>query len=276
MSNYDFDETTANEASGFSGCGGHPLAWIPQGEDGAGGIQAAGSGALESNEGLAANLLSLGIEDAEQLVAVASIPEVKEELAATFGLKKQAFQTLLKNVKNLLPEDRAELVSTPAPKEFGLGVLIPPPEMIESAEMSAMSVEGSLETAVSLPNSVNLIPYMSPIRNQGPRGTCVAYSLTALNEYILRRQNIVQNLSEQHLYYETKLIDGSPAVCGTWQVKAVIALRGRGQSREQIWPYNPNLPCNNHGQLPAQARPDRLRYRRSTITVPACSVTDYK
>ena len=272
MSDHDFDENTANEATGFSGFGGHPLTVNVQ-SDGAAAVSAIES--METgNYEIAANLLSLGIEDAEQFVAAASIPEVKEELASALGLKKQRFQSLLQSVESLLPADRTELVSTPAPKEFGLGVLAPPPEMIESAEMSAMSSEAA--SAVSLPGAVNLIPYMPPIRNQGPRGTCVAFSLTALNEYILRRQNVIQNLSEQHLYYETKLIDGSPTGCGTWQVKAVIALLNRGQCREQVWPYNPNLPCNNHGPLPAQARPDGLHYRRSTIAVPARNVTAYK
>jgi hypothetical protein len=83
-------------------------------------------------------------------------------------------------------------------------------------------------------------------------------------------------LSEQHLYYETKLIDGSPGGCGTWQQKAVQALQNRGQCREQFWGYNPNLPCNNHGPLPPLARPDGLNHRLQTIAVPARSVPSYK
>src|SRR5262249_4674161 len=118
--------------------------------------------------------------------------------------------------------------------------------------------------------------WMNPIRNQGPRGTCVAFTLTALNEYICRRRGLVRDLSEQHLYYETKLIDGAPAACGTWQAKAVIALLNRGQCREVGWQYNPNLPCNNHGPLPAGARPDGLNYRLRTLAVPPRSVLAYK
>jgi C1A family cysteine protease len=154
-------------------------------------------------------------------------------------------------------------------------VLIPTTEMIEAAEasLSAALVE---EMAVALPTSVNLISYMSPIRNQAARGTCVSFTLTALNEYILRRRGITQNLSEQHLYYETKLIDGSPSACGTWQAKAVLVLRDRGQCREVVWPYNPNPPCNNHGALPAQARPDGLQYRLATFAVATRNVTEYK
>jgi hypothetical protein len=86
----------------------------------------------------------------------------------------------------------------------------------------------------------------------------------------------VQNLSEQHLYYETKLIDGSPTGCGTWQMKAIIVLRDRGQCREVVWPYNPNPPCNNHGSLPPLARQDGLRFRLATLVVSPRSVGQYK
>ena len=93
--------------------------------------------------------------------------------------------------------------------------------MIAAAEASATEVTAEV---VALPISVNLIPYMSSIRNQASRGTCVSFTLTALNEYILRRRGRVRDLSEQHLYYEIKLIDGASSGCGTWQVRAVNAL----------------------------------------------------
>ena len=130
--------------------------------------------------------------------------------------------------------------------------------------------------AVALPPAVNLIPYMSPIRQQGSRGTCVSFTLTALNEYILRRRGYLRDLSEQHLYYEIKLIDGASNLCGTWQVRAVNALRNRGECRETVWPYNPSSACNAHGPLPAQARPDGLNYRLNTIQVSPRSVAAYK
>ena len=95
--------------------------------------------------------------------------------------------------------------------------------------------------AVALPPAVNLIPYMSPIRQQGSRGTCVSFTLTALNEYILRRRGYLRDLSEQHLYYEIKLIDGASNLCGTWQVRAVNALRNRGECRETDLAVQPEL-----------------------------------
>jgi C1A family cysteine protease len=156
-----------------------------------------------------------------------------------------------------------------------MGVLPPTPDILAAAEDSARAVEAEVE-AVELPAAINLIPFMSPIRNQAARGTCVSFALTALNEYILRRRGFIRDLSEQHLYYEIKLIDGAPAGCGTWQVRAVNALRVRGQCREQLWPYNPNPPCNNHGPRPFLARTDGLNYRLNTIAVSPRNVLSYK
>jgi len=273
MAGYEYDEATANEATGFSGFGGHLLA------------QAASLAESARDEN--ATLAALGIEDAEQLVAIAAIPEVREELQSALRLENEDFQRLVDQAREALPAARSALVSAPAPREFGLGVLPPTPEMIAAAETSVAEAsaaeraveEGALEAP---PQSANLLSYMSDIRSQAGRGTCVSFTLTALNEAVLRRRGHSQDLSEQHLYYEIKLVDGRPDACGTWQVDApsgvagMDALRDRGQCREHIWPYNPNPPCNNHGVRPRQARPDGLNYRLTTSTVPTRNVLAYK
>jgi C1A family cysteine protease len=191
------------------------------------------------------------------------------------GAKDKDFNALLDRVKRSLPALRTALVSTPAPKDLGLGVLPPTEEMLAAAEASTRGPSVEAE-AVELPSSVNLISYMAAIRNQQSRGTCVGFALTALNEYVLHRQQVVVDLSEQHLYYEVKQIDGASGACGTWQTRAVNALRDRGQCREVIWPYDPNPPCNNHGTRPAQARADGLNYRLATIAVPPRDVLAFK
>lgn len=266
MPEHDYDDS-ANQASGFSGFGGHLLA----DPDGDGVAAALGS----EGQALVSTLLSLGIEDAEQVVAVAAIPEVRGQLQQVLGLKEQAFQNFLNKVQSMLPATRATELSTPKPKDLGLGVRAPTPEMLSVAEASAAEMVEGAET-VELPGLVNLVGFFQPIRNQGPRGTCVSFALTALNEYIERRRGILRDLSEQHLYYETKLIDGAAASCGTWQAKARLPLASRGQCREIVWPYRNALPCNNHGPLPAGARPDGLANRLATLAVATRNVLAYK
>ena len=262
----DSDDSAQNEATGFSIFGGHLLA-APDGARAAPALGEAASGLLDT-------LASLGIEEAEQVVAVAAIPDARSELQQVLGLKDKAFQTFLDSVQGMLPAARVAAFNSPSPKNLGLGVRPPTPEMMAAVERSA--VESEAAEAVDLPASVNLISFFQPIRNQGSRGTCVGFTLTALNEYITRRRGLVRDLSEQHLYYETKLIDGATASCGTWQVKAVTVLSSRGQCREMVWPYLSALPCNNHGALPAAARPDGLNYRLATLSVPPRNVAAYK
>lgn len=266
MATHDYDESDANEASGFSGFGGHLLS-SPDGELA---TQELGI----DGQGLVSTLLSLGIEDAEQVVAVAAIPEARVQLQRVLGLQDKAFQDFLDKVQGMLPESRAMALNSPSPKDLGLGVRAPTAEMMAAA--AATAVEFDVEAAVELPSSVNLIAYFRPIRSQGPRGTCVSFALTALNEYITRRRGIVRDLSEQHLYYETKLIDGASASCGTWQAKGVTVLAGRGECRESVWPYRNALPCNNHGPLLVAARPDGLNNRLATLVVPARNVLAYR
>jgi hypothetical protein len=273
MAGHEYDEATANEATGFSAFGGRPLA------------QAVGVGQITRDAN--ATLAALGIEDAEQLVAAAAIPEVREELQSALRLENEDFQGLVDQAKETLPAERSALLSAPAPRDFGMGVLRPSREMIATAEASAAeasALEQAVEEAAlaAPPPSANLLSYMSNIRYHAGRGTCVSFALTALHEAVLRRRGLSQDLSEQHLYYEIKLVDGRPDACGTWQVDApsgvagMDALRDRGQCREHIWPYNPNPPCNNHGVRPRQARPDGLNYRLTTSTVPTRNVLAYK
>lgn len=247
-----------------SGFGGHPLAALVH----------VGRADAERGESAIGRLGVLGMTDADQFVAASSIPGVAQELRAVMGVDDEAFQAMVDAALGVLPADRAALVAGPTSvDDLHLGAREPTAEIAAEARESAAEVEAA---PAALPSAVNLIGFMPPIRSQASRGTCVSFTLTALHEYVLRRRGVVRDLSEQHLYYEVKLIDGAPNGCGTWQAKAVLPLRDRGQCRESVWPYNPNPPCNNHGVRPAPARPDGLNNRLATIAVSRRSVAAYK
>lgn len=120
-------------------------------------------------------------------------------------------------------------------------------------------------TPVAVPASVNHISQMPSIRNQGGRGTCVAFALTAAHEFYRSQSSSPQDLSEQFLYDRSKQIDGSPDVCGTYQVKAAQVLSSIGECREVVWPYNPSGPCNNNGTLPGNALADAANFKVQSI-----------
>jgi len=245
-----------NGESEVSGFGGHRMTSVTT------------HGTLVGATAPAASLSTLWLEDAEQLVAASSVPGLDAELKDALGLSDADYRSIVDTARQLIPPDRLGLVSAPtSTADLHLGALEPPDDIREQPVAVAAAV---------LPASINLVPGMPPIRNQASRGTCVAFTMTAMNEYFLARNGDVEDLSEQHLYEETKAIDGAANQCGTFQAKAAIVLRQRGECRESVWPYNPNPPCNNHGVQPIQARPDGLRYRLNTHAVPTNDVAAYK
>ena len=248
------------EEQHVSAFGGHPLQYHIEAYRTAVGAEPAGP---------VKALADLGVTDAEQLVALSAIPDVRGKIAQTIGIGKAEFDSLLREAKKVLPPPTLAELEHPLPSMFSLGAMEPPAGERESEA----AIPADIVAAPPVSAAINLIANMPPIRNQGSRGTCVAFALTSIQDYYRRLHGVANpNWSEQHLYHEIKLIDGSPAACGTWQSKGAIVLANRGQCREVIWAYNPNLPCNNNGVMPATARPDALHYRLNLSALSAKNV----
>lgn len=220
---------------------------------------------IEVSKEITTKLQNFGIQDVEQLVAVAAVDGTGKALGEALGLSAKQFDDLLKLAQKQLPPPLFAAVSEPQEPNLNMGALEPTPEIEAEIASAAMAMPEELAAVVSLPASVNHAKNMSAIRNQGARGTCVAQTLTAVHEFYRRVSGVAQDFSEQFLYHETKLMDGAPAACGTWQVKAAQVLNNLGECRESVWAYNPNLPCNNNGVRPANARADAANYRLQTI-----------
>jgi C1A family cysteine protease len=234
--------------SGLSGHGGHGLAQV----------EAISSKVVD-------NLASLGITDTEQLIAAVAVEGIRSELAKHLKITQKDLDAMADEAEKAVSPSLVNTLKTPAEADLSLGALEPTPEMM--AETEAISMMVSDEEAVALPGAVSWVKKMPKIRDQAARGTCVAFALSALHEFYRKAQNNVQDFSEQHLYYETKRIDGHPNACGTWQSKAVQVLAQRGQCRENVWTYNPNPPCNNHGTMPSNARADAANFKFQTEAV---------
>ena len=209
--------------------------------------------AVSGLDDLASALAGIGVTDAEQVLGIAAVPDAKDQLATTLGIESKALDDLLKRLRTAVPPQRRAVVEEAAPADLDLGALRPPEEELErSLDLPSRSV-----ALAQLPASVNWIRELPPVRNPAGRGTCVSFTLTAVQEFV----ETGQDFSEQHLYYETKLIDGAANACGTWQSKAAEALQQVGQCRESVWPYNPTSACNDHGPLPSNARPDAAGHK---------------
>ena len=96
--------------------------------------------------------------------------------------------------------------------------------------------------------SVDLRSNFSRIKNQGQQGSCLAFTLTSVFEYVMKLNNQGDcDLSESFLYYNARHLDENGSVNednGSKFVPSLEALRTYGIALEKVWPYNEEV-CNN-------------------------------
>ena len=204
-------------------------------------------------------LKAIGVMDVPQFLALEPNEGVRTELAGYLGVNEKRLSAIFDDARSTVPRYLAAAVATERPADHGFGALPPPPGEMEAA--AAIPFVGVMEAAVALPSTTNLASGMPAIREQASRGTCVSFTVTALHEFSLRARGRSRDLSEQYLYFRIKQVDGSPNACGTWQAAAREALNRFGECRETIWPYNPNVPCNQGGPVPKKADQDAAKYK---------------
>ena len=207
---------------------------------------------------VAAALAGLGFFDAVQLLGAAEVEGVGLHLAEAVGISDADLADVVDAARRV--------ASLPSPEAFALGAgafgALPPSAAI-AAEIA--SLRTAPPPGAKLPPAVNLAAQMPPVRDQGQRGTCVAFALSAVHEHHRRGLGHQEDLSEQFLYHETKRIDGAPGSCGTWQLKALEVLSQVGECREAVWAYNSAPPCNHNGVPPTAAKADAAQRRCAPV-----------
>jgi hypothetical protein len=122
--------------------------------------------------------------------------------------------------------------------------------------------------------AIDLRKQQWPIRNQGQRGTCVAFAATACVEYLQGAARAPSDRSEQFLYWAIKTATNDlwPNLDGSSLVFADEALRGSGICGSPLWPYNPVPGGTVHqgdvGNPSQQARGDAASNRYSSTVQP--------
>jgi len=131
-------------------------------------------------------LADLGIGDAEQLAAAASISGTRESLIDYLQISDRELDAILQSATSALPQAMQSTVEVEqAP--LALGGMEPTDEILEEMQMMMTETPVTLDVA-ALPTSVNYALQMPAIRNQGGRGTCVAFAMTAVHEFYRIRQ----------------------------------------------------------------------------------------
>jgi len=207
-------------------------------------LSALNSGELPQT--VSAILPSLWVESLEEAISLTAaadaaglkgnmLDELKHSLAAlTIGMPEEA----------LAPWKKTPVIN----EQLGYHV---DPEM-RMAFMTQRRVSSFGRTSFSISNSplppaVRLMDKMQPVQNQGNRGTCVAFSVAALREYLAQEHG---KLSEQFLYWACKRLDGNENEAGTSISAAMVALAELGICHQKHWPYNPKFIEGNEHQGP--------------------------
>jgi C1A family cysteine protease len=95
---------------------------------------------------------------------------------------------------------------------------------------------------IKMPSKIDFTSTMTPVRNQGDEGTCVAFSSVAgMKEYQEQQDwKKYMELSPRYLYSLCKQMDGHPDEEGTEIRCAMKVLKDDGVCGEKFWPYTPH------------------------------------
>jgi C1A family cysteine protease len=113
---------------------------------------------------------------------------------------------------------------------------------------------------------VDLSDRLGPVRDQGNRGTCLAFATTAAHEStrLVTRGAPREDLSEELLYWACKQIDGNTH-SGTLPESAARALKQTGQPPAKAWPYDAHRDDTTATYQPPVAALDAVRLHRGTL-----------
>ena len=100
-----------------------------------------------------------------------------------------------------------------------------------------------------------------PVRDQGKRGTCLAFAASGAHGLRLSR---VEVLSPEFLFWAAKQRDGAVHIDGTTPMAVKRALQEIGQPLESKWPYQPTRPWPLVGYHPPTIAAADLFTRSST------------
>ncbi|MCY7284757.1 MAG: C1 family peptidase [Cyanobacteria bacterium CAN_BIN43] len=99
----------------------------------------------------------------------------------------------------------------------------------------------SSKRSKSLPEQVDLRPYMSAVEDQRDTNSCAANAIAGAYEYLMKRlKGRANDVSRLFIYYNARDLDGDTTLDqGTYISSCVKATKKQGLCAETTWPFNP-------------------------------------
>jgi C1A family cysteine protease len=211
-------------------------------------------------ESLIGQLRNNNVNNLETLVMYSRIPSVRSTLLNQLKMKESEFEDILGYADRFVDDRTRKLIPAPEStyKKFRCGVKFSEKHLRRRYETIVHPERFTV--SAPLPPSVSHVGAMMPIRQQGIRGTCVAFGTVAAAEYTFRP---AERFSEQFVYWAAKMRDQDFSTEGMSVEEGFKAIRFDGLCYNREWPYNPDqYPGNIHqGPPPQQARMSALNQR---------------
>ncbi|MFA5099681.1 MAG: C1 family peptidase [Candidatus Omnitrophota bacterium] len=120
---------------------------------------------------------------------------------------------------------------------------------------------GLVLPVIPVPGAVDYTRYMTPVRDQGDEGTCVAFaSVVGVKEYEdTKEYKKLITLSPRYVYSLCKKYDGIPDEEGTYPRVAMKMLLKYGVCPEALWPYRPHQNDDHKKGADAKAKIYRIK-----------------
>lgn len=95
----------------------------------------------------------------------------------------------------------------------------------------------------------HIIPNLPPILNQGQIGSCAANAGVGALEILLNNEGAYKRLSQLHLYWIARALDGSTKEdAGTYLSSVTKQMHKIGVCSEQVWTYDPTQLVTHAGK----------------------------
>src|ERR1700738_3156655 len=209
----------------------------------------------------------------EEVAALARIDELKgTKFIKDLGIQEDLSHRMIESLKKLNPNVLSDMERFEK-LEYTLGCELdfstPPPSvnLLQPTVVAGMTFGAPPPSGGQPPPpaTVNLIDsHMPPIRDQGDRGTCVAFTSMACLEYHLDRFGSQPglDLSEQFQYWNMVTTTNQRNLVSSYPL-----LGSAGSCREVTWPYYGKEMAGNdtQGPVPAAAAGEAAAFRCNQV-----------